>query len=254
MNYEKAYRNALERAREELGSGSYNKGTIEYIFPELKESEDEKNIKNLIDELKCSLRAANCQNEACNGGHEKRIALLEWAIAWLEKQVEQKLDNKIEPTDYNSIDPHFGKPIGKIEPKFKVGDWIVNRGHSYLIADIDYSEQRYLFEIGGYTHEQLNWEYIELADKRYHLWTIRDAKDGDLLVSQYNKPFIYNGNFDSFNIGSYCGISIDDRFNVATEKCYWTENVNIYPATKEQRDTLFAKMKEAGYEWGLNKE
>lgn len=63
---------------------------LESLFPELKESKYEKNIKDLIDELKCSLRAANCQNEACNGGHEKRIALLEWAIAWLEKQGKQK--------------------------------------------------------------------------------------------------------------------------------------------------------------------
>jgi hypothetical protein len=63
---------------------------IKDFFPELTKSEDEKNIKDLIDELKCSLRAANCQNDACRGGHEKRIALLEWAIAWLEKQGEQK--------------------------------------------------------------------------------------------------------------------------------------------------------------------
>jgi uncharacterized protein (DUF2344 family) len=51
-----------------------------------KESEDERNIKELISELKCSLRAAICQNDACGGGHEKIIALLEWSIAWFEKQ------------------------------------------------------------------------------------------------------------------------------------------------------------------------
>jgi hypothetical protein len=85
MDYKKEYREALSRAK-----GMWEQGMmperIEYIFPELKESEDEKNIKDLIDELKCSLRAANCQNEYCNGGHEKRIALLEWAIAWLKNQ------------------------------------------------------------------------------------------------------------------------------------------------------------------------
>ena len=96
MDYEKKYKEVLERARKTYQNlkehsdwiASYH--TIEEIFPELAESEDEKNIKGLINELKCSLRAANCQNEACNGGHEKRIALLEWAIAWLEKQGEQK--------------------------------------------------------------------------------------------------------------------------------------------------------------------
>ena len=44
----KAYDEAIERAKEELGSGCFNKGSIEYIFPELKESEDEKVRKELF--------------------------------------------------------------------------------------------------------------------------------------------------------------------------------------------------------------
>ena len=36
---------------------------------------------------------------------------------------------------------------------------------------------------------------------------------------------------------------------------FWTFKGGIKPATKEQRDLLFHKMKEAGYEWdALNKE
>ena len=38
MNYE----DKLRLAKEALASGSYDKETIEYIFPELKESEDER--------------------------------------------------------------------------------------------------------------------------------------------------------------------------------------------------------------------
>ena len=38
MDYEKAYKEALERAKEEFyASNSFGKGTIEYIFPELAE-------------------------------------------------------------------------------------------------------------------------------------------------------------------------------------------------------------------------
>ena len=51
MNYEKKYKEALERAK-----GQYNKRTplydIEYIFPELKEDDDERIKKELIDFLK----------------------------------------------------------------------------------------------------------------------------------------------------------------------------------------------------------
>ena len=32
-----------------------------------------------------------------------------------------------------------------------------------------------------------------------------------------------------------------------------TTSSPVYPATKEQRDTLFAKMKEAGYIWDAEK-
>lgn len=93
MDYKEKYKEALERARVYHTGGSISDAHItEVIFPELKEfkeSEDKRNIKDLIDELKCSLRMAECQNYTC-GGHEKRIALLEWGIAYLEKQMEQK--------------------------------------------------------------------------------------------------------------------------------------------------------------------
>lgn len=98
------YNKALETVQEILSSGvdairiKTLKLRLQSVFPELKE--DERNIKNLIDELKYSLRAAICQNNACGGGHEKRIALLKWGIAWLEKQGKQK------PTDdAKKLDP-----------------------------------------------------------------------------------------------------------------------------------------------------
>lgn len=130
------------------------------------------------------------------------------------------------------------------EPKFKGGDWIVWQDKCYKV---NYNGCGYeLVDQNGFS---TSLEYGTI-DENAHIWDItKDAKDGDVLVSQYNNPFIYNGNSNSFHIGSYCGISAEDKFKVATEKCHWTENVNIYPSTKEQCDLLFQKMKEAGYEW-----
>ena len=79
---------------------NFGKSLMEKEFPELKESDDEKNVKNLINELKDSLRAANCQNDATGGGHEKRIALLEWGIAWIEKQGEKDYNELPNGEDY----------------------------------------------------------------------------------------------------------------------------------------------------------
>ena len=113
---------------------------LDILFPELSGPDDEEIKKALIDFF--SKGAEN--GEQTNGIYDKDI------LAWLEKQgdkpfdyenaniqqkdfapksameaiKEEKVDNanKVEPKDYSSIDPYFGKPIDKVEPKFKIGD------------------------------------------------------------------------------------------------------------------------------------
>ena len=75
MDYEKK----LALAKEALDSGSYDKETIEYIFPELKESEGERIRKEIIDYLKQRLKRAS----------SIPTAIGRW-INWLEAQAEQK--------------------------------------------------------------------------------------------------------------------------------------------------------------------
>jgi len=152
-----------------------------------------------------------------------------------------------EPKDYNSIDPHFGKPIDT-EPKFKVGDWAaadrINFRSPTKIVDISDTEYRVEDTKGN-----SGMPKIDYFDSRYHLWSIADAKDGDVLISACNHPFIYNGNNNSSLVGGYCGIATASGFKISTEECRWTENINIHPATKEQQNYLFQKMREAGYMW-----
>ena len=245
---------------------------LEDLFPELKkkEDEDEKIRIAILNYLRKMW--ANCKDNVC-GVH------IEDAIAWLEKQGDQKLANKIEPkfkvgdtivekefyecgygtikdikngryifTDGSSINinEQEGWQLStNVEAKFKVGDWIIGG---------IYNKPKQILEIKkeGYITTSHGWIGFSFAEDM-HLWTLRDAKDGDILVSKYNAPFIYNGNYDLSYVGSYCGISSDDRFIVSTKKCFWTENANIHPVTKEQRNLLFKKMKEAGYEWDAEK-
>ena len=84
----KAYDEAIERAKK-----LYGNGITEEIFPELKESDDERIKKNCIHflELQKQHHAATFEIEEC--------------IAWLEKQGEKYTD--------------------KTKPRFKVGDWVV---------------------------------------------------------------------------------------------------------------------------------
>ena len=76
----KCYNDKLKLAKEALDSGSYDKETIEYIFPELKESEDERIKKNLITFFKGEYGTNS--NARFAGIKVKDV------IAWLEKQSE----------------------------------------------------------------------------------------------------------------------------------------------------------------------
>ena len=77
-SYEKKYKESLARAREI----HFSKDEMEYIFPELKESEDENIRKAILSELDY------LQNK--EGWSDFGDYQIEDVIAWLEKQGEQK--------------------------------------------------------------------------------------------------------------------------------------------------------------------
>lgn len=103
IDYEKKYNEALERAKHALdcdkaGLVTTDRVLIESMFPELKESEDEKIRKELIKALS-SIGKRNW------GG----IDVFE-SIAWLEKQGEKKVPF----VDFNAKDWYVSKVDGKI--------------------------------------------------------------------------------------------------------------------------------------------
>ena len=143
----RAYDEALEKARK-INSGEEvaapeGWSICEVIFPELKESEDEKIRKVLVGWFKSYKEEGTCGAETFNGIPTDDI------IAWFEKQGEQKKDfreryDKIADSEWfkkthenMSVDIE-GEPHGKnalevineekvdnankVEPKFKVGD------------------------------------------------------------------------------------------------------------------------------------
>lgn len=139
------------------------------------------------------------------------------------------------------------KPVDKVEPKFHEGDWVIINGLVLKILKIQGDLCEILFQ-----QDELRVYKTSIIDNEARLWTIEDAKDGDVLISHYNDPFIYKGLCDNL-IDSYCGILKGNKFHVADKRCSWTVNSDIRPATKEQRDLLFQKMKEAGYEFDFEK-
>ena len=74
------YKEKLRLAKEALDSGSYDKETIEYIFPELKENEDGGIRNEIIEYLKGFIPHHD----------DNLVAKSKVWIAWLEKQGLQK--------------------------------------------------------------------------------------------------------------------------------------------------------------------
>ena len=152
------------------------------------------------------------------------------------------------------------KSVNKIEPRFKVGDWVV-RGDT-IAQILDIQEQYY---VGLDINEKDFVSSRFLNGDKIHLWTIQDAKDGDVLAlswledkNLWEKIIIFkkyhSEGIKGFNMPCVEGYgnTFKNGKTVFNEKIpYYSKTwiCNLHPATKEQRDLLFQKTKEAGYKW-----
>ena len=80
--------------------------------------------------------------------------------------------------------------------------------------------------------------------------TIQDAKDGDVIFYDDGWTCIFK-RIHGIWFSSYCFITDDGEFHTGYERHAVDSivNGNAHQATKEQRDRLFQKIKEAGYKW-----
>ena len=225
-----AYDEALKKASaSHKDEDKHLKATLERIFPELKESEDEK-IKNaILNHLKKMW--GNCQDDVC-GVH------VEDAIAWLERQgdkdklIQELGEYKVKYTQ-EVLEKYINSMSNKDDERLK----------KTAIAFLkDFAEQ-------GYENALECIDWLEKQDEM-HIWTIQDAKDGDVLAC--NEEILlfksysvqgrislycwYNGQTNNFHNKEVIDISLNKRNKIC-------------PATKEQRDLLFQKIKDAGYKW-----
>lgn len=203
----------------------YGNGITEEIFPELKENDSERIKKNCIHflELQKQHHAATFEIEEC--------------IAWLKKQGKQLAD--------------------KNEPRFKVGDWVVfiTSESVYQVEKKENYEYTLRHILGGsmclpFSNEKLIRE-----------WTIKDAKDGDVLsfYSEYKGNKIVQTGIIEKYVGEHGGCSNTFKIYVGVD---WDNNLqigkymgcsDIHPAKKEQRDALMKAINDTGYEWDKEK-
>jgi len=196
MDYEKKYKKALEKAKELFSSTRsvlVKKQTLESIFPELKESEDEQHRKWILEYLYDGLRKSD----------EQFKDQFKCAIAWLEKQGEQN------PTD-------------KIVPKFKVGDIIHRIGENTVYPiKIDRITDNNESYVGNNEKVFITIKFqdeYELVEQNPAEWSEEDERIRAKLLSYFN------GFEESTSFGSREVIEIRHWLkSIRTVKQDWSE-------------------------------
>ena len=247
---------------------------MEDMFPELKESEDERIRKDMIETIKKESKDFPSSVIA-----EKSHT---W-IAWLEKQGEQKsvpdwmpkfLDELRSKKNYFDWDEHRdieggilaiikwmnpnyfnGKdgeqePADKVEPKFHEGEWVV-----YECGEETATLQ--ITRIVGETYVFSDDSTLGVVDEdTLRLWDItKDAKDGDVLVTKKKNIFIFKS-ISGCTIYDYCGLYFGKFMEYSATvngRAAVQLPIDYAPATKEQRDTLEKAITNAGYRWDKEK-
>ena len=129
----------------------------------------------------------------------------------------------------------------KYVPKFHEGDWVISRltkNEPRQIAEV--TEEGYKTTYGGWIGSSF--------EKDMRLWTIQDAKDGAVICSGQIILLFKKWEDSDWNfVIAYAGIDVSGKLQITNG--HWLIANDSHPDTKEQRDILFQKMNEAGYEW-----
>ena len=262
MDYEKKYEKLMEAVKVLRDNNPSDEGIQNWVndnVPELKESDDESIRKGIIDFLwkeKIFLQEAHSSVEK-----NPKYRFIMDAIAWLEKQKSEPnwCHHKVDLSDcseeyrkayydgWNNCNQQHAqlkaeqKPTDKVEPKFKVGDWVVFNGLTLYIKEVVKGFYRTISK-GGIINSY-DWNIDNIA----RLWTLQDSKPGDVLAFDNGTIVIFKDLYNSKTFHSYCHIE-DGIFDVNKEELPdWWKGEGFKPATKEQRDTLMKAMSDAGY-------
>ena len=162
--------------------------------------------------------------------------------AYIKKKLEKQCDKPQGKTALEAIKEEKVDNANyvSVSKAFSIGDWVVANTCTRYRAKIEAFVGNGMVEF-----EDGTFETEENLLNDYHLWTMQDAKDGDVLAS-CSSIFLFQEEYIAEKPIAYCGLM--NEFFIEGKDACWT-NEKCYPATKKQRDLLFQKMKEAGYMW-----
>ena len=163
-----------------------------------------------------------------------KIEMLEELLVFFNEMQDDQKDDDIITDSENNGDKDF-------EPKFHKGQWIVKENVGvYKVIEVCESWYDVVDDKDQHYSISFNNEYM------FHLWTIKDAKDGDVLTT--NGGVVIFEKIDGLNIKFHCYFHY-----IGFEPSPYIDSLQnqtaFRPATKEESEMLFKIMKEDGYEW-----
>ena len=231
---------------------------VRNLFPELTESKDEKIRKEIIS-------AVNIYCSEYSRGEKVREDML----AWLEKQDRQNVQPKFKvgdtikrpncPVKYRvtnidadsfqldggcwfKLDRMTEFELSEPKHKFEIGDWIACDSDGLTISIKDIKDELYYFHQG-------NNLPIKDVDATYHFWTIKDARDGDVLAWDKGRYILIFKELKDNKVIAHCSYNNHSE-HFGTQGNYDTVFDSILeftPATLKQRNALERVMDKAGY-------
>lgn len=254
----KSYDRALEIAKAwcKLDNNDLSNDDLKILFPELKEESDDERIINCIgmcltDVNEQRFKDYNTNFKACLEWLEKHKEEkptekstfeigdiirrkdgdgLEWAILNIENDRYYTIAN----ADYDKVtilDDSW--ELVRKKSKFNEGDWVVTDGITYRIEDVLED---------GYNNSKQGFISKEREDNM-RLWTINDAKPGDILIEDEYIVMFKNIDMDNPEIYFWTSYSL----NRITDKFY-KDDMSRYnyskfkPATEEQSHILLNRI------------
>ena len=214
--------NAFERARAAYGTGAYDDATLEFLFPQLKESEDERIRKAMLQHFKNKTKEKWCNIPV------KDI------ISWLEKQKEHQ---------NNSDAPNESSWAGMISSSDKD-------------KNLDEIAQDYVNGVKEYNPEP-TWDLIQTAVcYGYHLGANHQVLDNEHLLSAIQVQFASHAKVE--NGKRYAKLTWDEFKKIIFELFesirpqskihYWTEEeiepiISDYLTGKEHYGGMIARLR-----------
>lgn len=222
--------------------------------------EDINNAYKCADEVQYKRGYEDALKEVEKQGKQKPIETRTIGYWNVQEMITPEESLGISSEEWNKIEEEC--IFGNDKPKFKVGDWVVeNEPNNYArfvqILDIVNVQGKERYRISRDIHNDEDIVEFNFVEKYYRHFNIQDAKDGDVLINWNNTVFIFK---DIADETVKFHIAYNEKWDaIKTPSTKFSHlglsepQFEFHPATKEQRELLFSKMKEAGYEWDAEK-